>query len=204
MTEYNLSLKLSPEQLMLLRAFINKQPRKFLEQTGKILAEEAQDAFRNQQFDNVRWLPQYPSQASNFVNIAGAVEDLSHGPDIQNKRFNRQPVGIDTGRLFHSLSPNRAVSVKGNSVVISTNVDYAEKFAEGGSSTQVITTDIRNNLDTWIIRNNRHPAVGRLRRLLIVDELETQSPARPYLDLTQQASDKIFNWFQKEMKDLSR
>lgn len=198
MAEYSIDLKLTPDQLLILKANLAK-PQKILNQLGRFILEEAQDAFSKQAFDGQKWLPRYPNQSTNFVNLAGAVEDLSYGPTIQSKRFQNQPVGINTGKLLGSLTAGKALQIDSRGMKVIAKTNYAEKFHDGGQSTQQITPDIKKNLSTWLSLNRTDPARSRLRGLLKLTELKTESPPRPFLGLTKKTSERFVNWFKENI-----
>lgn len=195
MARYEISIQLSREQAeQLKRLAIN--PKEILEQLGRIILEQSKKAFEDKSFDGKSWLPQYPSESENFVHLAGCVADLQDGPIIQEKRFSRQPVGVDTGRLKESLAYSRSARVVDKNLIITSSVPYAEKFGEGGSSVQEITPAVKANLKAWLASHHGHPAVSKLRALLKKDQLVTTSPARPFLGLTTEVTNKFWDWFQ--------
>ena len=186
-----------------------EDPERTLKQVGTLLSSAAQKAFKDQKFGNAQWEPRYPNQSEPFVNIAGAIQDLSKGPNIKPRRFERRPALRDTGNLVNSLDANRSVSIKGqHTVEVGTTVPYASAMMFGGETQQTITDAMRTNFrklqkrafrslgkaDTFEkIRSTagKIGALEKLGRILERDTLVTQVVARPFLGVTEDLSNKI-------------
>ena len=134
-----------------------ERPEKLLKLFGMAAASEAQRSFDRQglHFED-EWEPRYPSQQTVYVNIAGAIMDLTDGPTIKAHRFDNRPAVVDTGLLRRSLSPSGAVSITGTfEVSVGTTVPYGGKHQFGGEEDIPITQAVKDNLRTWYKRQTR-------------------------------------------------
>lgn len=150
-----------------------------LEKVRTLFAESAGLAFRSQSFDGQAWPARYQFQGSPFINVAGAISDLSKGTSVKANRFERRPAGVDTGSLRNAavnpaviLGPNGTIEVK----VIHPR---ASLINEGGISSQTITDITRQNLAVWLAQNKEYRS--KLRFAFKRDVLDTQVMARPFL-----------------------
>ena len=64
-----------------------------LKAIGAVLVSQGMRAFETESFGDEEWPERYPGQAEPFINIAGAVADLTAGGRIKARRFQRRPVG---------------------------------------------------------------------------------------------------------------
>src|SRR5574343_573527 len=86
------SLQLAPRAWKLVR-----NPLGILKAIGALVKSYAQQCFERQAFGRTQWPERYPNQSEPYINVAGAVQDLSQGPSIKQRRFQRRPAGIDRG-----------------------------------------------------------------------------------------------------------
>lgn len=176
----NLKLNLTPEQYKNL-IFLVKRDSTLLIDIGTIIANNAQDSFQQQSFDGSPWPVRYPGQAPPKLNIAGLISDFQRGIAPKSIRFTDRPVGIDSGALMRSLTPAKAVQVSGRTLMVGSNLPYALKFADGGTSSQIISPAIKRKIKSFIKKNPEYrPKLQRLTKPS-VNQLKTDSPARPFL-----------------------
>lgn len=133
--------------------------KKLMKGIGSIVLATAQRAFREQRLGELEWKHRYPRMSEPFINIAGVVGDFLEGKKSPPaRRFDRRPAAMDTGLLFRSLTPGKALAVKGNVLTVSVPgsvVPYALAVQEGGlkwPSTQKITQTVKDSLDKWMKR----------------------------------------------------
>ena len=123
-------------------------PESILRQIGILILRQAAKAFSSQEFGGVPWLQRYPKQSEPFLNIAGAVTDLSTSTRVKSRRFDRRPAGIDTGDLKRSLASDSGMSVSGNSVEVGSNLPYSGRIHAGGTSSILIDRQTAANIRT--------------------------------------------------------
>lgn len=185
-----------------------------MRKVGAVLVAGAQQAFAEEKFGDFRWPGRYPNQSEPMVNFAGAVSDFAKGTwNLPNRRFERRPAGRDKGTLLQSLTPSRAVAVRGKFVVeVGSVVPEAAITQWGGESKQTITPTVLINLARFMkaqrktlkrLSHGRLPkkgifmaaakAVGaqKLGALFQKDELVTHVNARPYLGITDDIERKV-------------
>jgi phage gpG-like protein len=116
--------------------------RRVAEVLGVYLAAAARDSFDRQADPETgeRWPERY--QYHPALNVAGAIEDLRTGARIKSRRYDRRPAGRDTGTLIGRITHE----VRGDEVLVGSDVPYADQFHEGGVSVQVIDEQVRQNL----------------------------------------------------------
>lgn len=154
---------------------------------GSMLASDSQRAFQEQRFGDAVWPERYEGADEPFVNVAGLVEDLSHGGRPKSRRFDRRPAGFDTGQL--AASPSFRVS--GDAVEVGSAIEYAQRFHAGGTSIQEVTDDVREALWKWMKTDAGKPYRRRLGFLFGVSLLETTSHARPFIGITDEGRQRI-------------
>lgn len=115
-----------------------KDPQVTLDKIGALLATKAKKAFREQRRGGNVWPPRM------VPNVPGIVKDLNKGASIKARRFNPRPALVDTGILRNSIT--WLVGSSGRSVTVGTNVPYASRHNEGGSSVITLTGEGRKNL----------------------------------------------------------
>lgn len=190
-----------------------EHPDRLLRPIGMLLLADAQRAFKEQRLGEHKWPERYPSQAPPKVNVAGIVSDLAQGrKNFPRRRFEGRPAGIDTGTLLRSLtSGSKAVSVKGYEIAVGSTVEYAQKFHDGGESRQAVTKSMKDLLAEWMTKKRKQRDRSRKRQtpltaelagmqklgfLFGVDEIETTSPARPFLGVTDEAKRRIIRYLE--------
>jgi phage gpG-like protein len=132
------------------RALDNPTP--VLKQIGALAVKTSRDAFREQRFGTFAWPRRYPNQSEPILNIAGALDDLSKGPRIKDRRFEARPALIDTGQMRRSPTWN----VETNwTLAIGTNDPKAAAHQRGDVVTTTITQTMRDNLAAYLKRARR-------------------------------------------------
>lgn len=141
-----------------------------LRAAGSLLVAAAQRAFRDQKRGKVKWLPRA------VPNRAGILADVIAGRGVPQRRFEPRPAGVDTGRLRGSIT----YRVVGQAEVrVGTNVPYAKKIQEGGTTTLRLTKDARPALAKLLRRRKdlREP----MGFLFTTKKLEIDVPPRPFI-----------------------
>lgn len=175
------SLDLAP-LVKLQEGFFDK---KGLQAVGSFLLSEAQTAFRRGGWrGGTRW------PMRGVPNVAGIVRDLERGgTTLKNRRMQRQPVLMDTGRLRGSISMR--IDTERQSVEVGTNVPYARTHQRGGQSILPGASEahpqIRKNLST-MLRKLSGDRKDELRKalgwLFNVDNFTVRVPKRPIVEPT--------------------
>jgi len=123
-----------------------RDPSPLLKIAGAIMVARSQQAFRNQGLegdDRGGWEPR------SVPNVAGVVADLARGPSVKGRRFQERPALVDTGALRASIS-FRLIGL--DAVEVGSNLPYAGKMQEGGSSTLPINATVAANLSAFLKR----------------------------------------------------
>jgi phage gpG-like protein len=122
-------------------------PQEALKQIGALMVAESQRSFKLQQFGNKKWDARAP------INVYGIIADFADGKRTPpNRRFESRPALRDTGRLASSI----AFVVKGNTVEVGTNLDYASVHNFGGEiESKTITKDVQSLLSAWLQRKGK-------------------------------------------------
>lgn len=187
-------------------------PNRVLSVVGAFMVAAAQRAFEEQRApDGEPWLPRYPNQDALAFNVAGALDDLRESDEVKSRRYDRAPVGVDTGALVASIT----FDVTGERLLVGTNLPYGRKFHEGGSSPQELTQDLIRNMASFVSKRRRAerrrgeeegtlgprggappmpedqlgPIFGLWRRGDTV--WVTTSPPRPFVGLTQEDAEDL-------------
>lgn len=153
---------------------------------GAYSLASAQRAFVDQRSPTGQpWPARYPNQAEDFLNVAGALSDLTTGARIKGRRYDRLPAGRDTGDLIGRLT----YEVRPGELAVGSNVPYAKKFQEGGTSSQPIPITnlrafLRRSPRGGVERKRLGPVLAAYRRGQRV--WTTTSPPRPFVDLGEQ------------------
>lgn len=189
-------IRATPEKAAAIRAMLRGEPARLLNPIGAIMLATAQRAFREQGLGNVKWPERYPGQTPK-LNVAGAVADLATGSRIKQRRYEARPAGRDTGEMMNRLT----FRVQGNVLQVGSDTPYAAKFHGGGTSSQPVTGAVKSNLAALLRRirkRNRKAGRGgksieeqRLGFLFRVTKLDTSSPARPFVGVTDDARAQI-------------
>ena len=168
-----------------------------LTEIGTEMMIESRRAFKAQKFGDFDWPPRYggiPFPAK--INYAGALQDLTDGPRVKDRRFNDRPALRDSGLLGHSI--NFQVMGKDSVRVGVTGpaAKYAGKQQWGIESTQDIPGDAIDKLDEQIddeTNEERLDGLHALRARLERDGsvLTTKVQQRPFLGVTDEMQVEI-------------
>ena len=172
-----------------------------LKKIGKEMEIESRRAFKAQKFGEFDWPLRYggiPFPAK--INYAGALQDLTDGPRVKDRRFNDYPALKDSGLLGRSIN----FQVMGKDSVRVGVTGPAAKYAgfhqwgsdEVGPSTQDIPSDAIDKLDEQIddeTNEERLDGLHALRARLERDGsvLTTKVQQRPFLGVTDEMQVEI-------------
>lgn len=178
----------APEVLARIRDAL-EDPEAILKQIGALVVAQAQRAFREEAFDGKRWPHRYPNQDDPVVNLAGVVADLNRGLDEpRTHRFDRRPVGKDSGDLWQSISDKEtAITLDGTYVVeVGSTLPQASKFQFGGLHSQPVPESTKEKIGRFIETPRGSPYWWKLKFVTgeELTELETDIVPRPYLGIT--------------------
>ena len=166
------------------RALAN--PTRTLKQIGAMMVSESQLAFQTQALGRKKWPARGP------INTMGIIADFAAGKDSPpNRRFQTTPALKDTGRLMASI----AFQVERDSVVVGSNLPYAQVHHTGGPvESETITEEVQDLLRKWL-KGDGAPHAGKLGFLLNKNMTGTKLPGtvpeRPLVGITQQTRDDI-------------
>jgi len=156
-------------------------PERLLKQIGILMVSESQGSFKAQQFGKIKW----PSRGP--VNVFGILADLSNGKIPPQRRFERRPALVDTGRLRSTIA-FRTVGKK--EVEIGSNLDYSGVLNFGGTSESVPITDaVAARLYRWIKtkpKDVKRELGWLFNRKFRGKTLKTEIPARKFVGFSQQ------------------
>ena len=165
---------------------------------GTEMMVESRRAFIDQEFGSWTWPPRYggiPFPAK--INYAGALQDLTDGPRVQDRRFNDRPaLRSDTSSLMKSINFQVMDKVSVRVGPTGTPATYAAKHQWGLESTQDIPGDAIDKLDKQIDKetnDERLDGLHALRARLARDGsvLTTKVQQRPFLGVTDEMQEKI-------------
>lgn len=164
-----------------------RSPQRALKQIGIVLTAEAQENFRNQRFDEDRWPERAP------VNTFGIIADFAQGKSRPpQRRFERSPVLVDTGRLRSSISFR---VVGDNAVDIGTNLPYAAVHQTGGEvESETITEKVQQLLGAWLATESperRAQLSYLLSERLTGERLTATVPERRFIGVTRQTREDV-------------
>ena len=170
-----------------------------LKTIGKEMEIESHRAFLNteQKFGSFDWPPRYggiPFPAK--INYAGALQDLTDGPKVQNRRFNDRPALKDSGLLSKSIQHEVLDNSRVRVGVTGPAAQYAGKQQWGLESTQDIPDSAIDKLDKQIDKESdeeRLDGLHALRARLVRDGsvLTTEVQQRPFLGVTDEMQVEI-------------
>lgn len=160
-------------------------PSDTLKVIGALMVSASQRAFRNQAFGKKPWKPRNP------INVYGIIADFAAGKTPPKRRFSSTRTLIDTGALRRSI----AAKVEGRSVVVGSNLPYADVLHRGGEITsKTITKDVQKRLQKWLEGKGKAHKES-LGWLLNSDRTDTQLKgevkARPIVGITKEIADDI-------------
>ena len=170
-----------------------------LKKIGKEMEIESHRAFleSEQKFGSFDWPPRYggiPFPAK--INYAGALQDLTDGPKVQDRRFNDTPALKDSCLLSKSIQSEVLDRVRVRVGVTGPAARYAGNQQWGIESTQDIPGDAIDKLDEQIddeTNEERLDGLHALRARLARDGsvLTTKVQQRPFLGVTDEMQEKI-------------
>ena len=171
-----------------------------LKTIGKEMEIESHRAFLNteQKFGSFDWPPRYggiPFPAK--INYAGALQDLTDGPKVQNRRFDDRPaLRSDTSSLMKSINFQVMDKVRVRVGPTGPPATYAAKHQWGLKSTQDIPDSAIDKLDKQIDKETneeRLDGLHALRARLVRDGsvLTTEVQKRPFLGVTDEMQVEI-------------
>lgn len=154
-------------------------PQEALKQIGALMVAESQRAFKLQEFGSKKWDARAP------VNVYGIIADFADGKRTPpNRRFESRPALRDTDRLVGSI----AFAVKGNTVEVGTNLDYASVHNFGGTiESKTITKSVQSLLGAWLKgkgKDMRAILGWLLNPDLTGTKLQGEVPARRFVGIT--------------------
>lgn len=169
-----------------------------LKEIGTEMMVESRRAFIDQEFGSWTWPPRYggipfPSK----INYAGALQDLTDGPKVQNRRFDDRPaLRSDTSSLMKSINFQVMDKVSVRVGPTGTPATYAAKHQWGLKSTQDIPDSAIDKLDKQIDKETneeRLDGLHALRARLVRDGsvLTTEVQKRPFLGVTDEMQVEI-------------
>ena len=169
-----------------------------LKEIGTEMMVESRRAFIDQEFGSWTWPPRYggipfPSK----INYAGALQDLTDGPKVQNRRFDDRPaLRSDTSSLMKSINFQVMDKVSVRVGPTGTPATYAAKHQWGLESTQDIPDSAIDKLDKQIDKETneeRLDGLHALRARLVRDGsvLTTEVQKRPFLGVTDEMQVEI-------------
>jgi len=154
-------------------------PARALKQIGVLMVAESQAAFKAQGHGTKKWEPRAP------VNLFGIIADFHAGRrKPPARRFETRPALRDTGRLAKSI----AYEVRGDTVEVGTNLDYAAVHQTGGEvESQPLTGTVRRALWRWLKKQDtelKRRLGWVLNKKFRDKKLTTEVPARPFIGVT--------------------
>lgn len=123
------------------KALLN--PLKILKAWALLWVRATQDGFKAQKRGPFAWAPRMSP------NIPGMLRDFERGPNVPKRRFEARPALMDTGMLKKSYAWSNRDS---KSILVGTNIPYANLHQFGGKVKIKITQTMRENLSTWMKR----------------------------------------------------
>jgi phage gpG-like protein len=173
-------------------------PSAILKSIGALLVADAQQAFKEQQFDKKQWPPR------GAVNVMGIISDFAQGKGSPPKRrFETRPALKDTGHLSRSISFKL---VGNNRVEVGTNVPYASVHQKGGEvESAKLTNDVVTALAKWLKRKPEgiKAKLGwLLNKKLRNTTIKGRVPARPFIGLTRRTLDYIKKTFGRTVSEV--
>ena len=118
-------------------------PKAALNQVGAYMVKVTQRSFREHKRGPFNWKPR------RTPNIPGALRDLENSANVKSRRFQDQPVLLDTAQLSKSFTWRTAGP---RAIMFGTRVPYANIHQHGGVSKIKVTKSMRENLGVWLKR----------------------------------------------------
>jgi phage gpG-like protein len=153
-------------------------PKAALSQVGAYMVKVTQRSFREHKRGPFKWEPR------RTPNIPGALRDLENSPNVKARRFEPQPVLLDTGQLSKSFSWRTAGRT---AIMFGTKIPYANLQQHGGVSRIRITKTMRANLSEWLKKKKnkeRRADFGWLFQYKAGQSIEFNVTARPFVVFT--------------------
>lgn len=173
-----------------LRAYLDRLQsyNSLLMEIGYKVQNYGAEAFDKQAFGDKDWPAAYWGKGSPFINLAGAIDDLTYSPNIHADRLRPRPVLKHTGRLRTAVQ-NATISPGKDNVLVTVDCPYAGLHNEGGDSTQTITPNIKANLKIWLGANPNYSS--RLSFLYNVNSVTTTVNARPFIGVNEEIENEF-------------
>ena len=155
-------------------------PTKALKQIGALMVAESQEAFVNQRFGKHVWPPR------GAINVFGIISDFANDRLPPNRRFQTRPALSDTGALLGSIKDR----ISGNTVIVGSNKEYADKHHRGlETESEEITDDVARALWKWLKGGGseyKRQLGWLLNRKFRNTKLKMTLPKRPIVGITDQ------------------
>lgn len=187
-----------------------KAPHEIILAIRPLLESQSKEAFKLQAFGEIQWAQRYPNMKTPpmWINIAGAVQDLSEAPRIRPQRFDPRPALLGTTGI---LRKSVHADIQGDSVVLGAGAQYANIHQQGGhTQRQPITATIKENLKKLLkfgptssgrkrgkVSDKTKELRARLGFLFGIKELKTTPGKRPFIGLTDKTKWKINDVIEK-------
>ena len=164
-----------------------ESPTAALKVAGLLMVEASQKAFRQQGLGKQKWEARAP------INVYGLIADFARGAGAPaQRRFQRRPALIDTGRLSSSIS-SRLISE--DTVEVGTVVQYAAVHQKGGQvESETITESMQRAIWDWMKSKGRRYKKDLgwlLNKKWRGKKLQGQVPARPFIGLTDETKKRV-------------
>ena len=162
-------------------------PTAALKIAGLLMVAASQRAFRQQGLGKEKWEPRAP------INVFGLIADFARGAGAPaQRRFQRRPALMDTGRLSSSISSK---IVSDATVEVGTVVEYASVHQKGGQvESETITEGMQRAIWEWLKtkgRRYKRDLGWLLNRKWRGKKLQSEVPARPFIGLTDQTQAEV-------------
>ena len=158
-----------------------ENPESILKKIGALGAAESQKAFEDQSFGGIEWPKRYPNQQYPTINIAGVLADFAAGKNKPKiNRMQARPALVDTSTLKRTLTYRvRYTPSDYGKVRWGSPVDYAQKHQDGGTSTFIITDDMKKRIKSWLYKKDGNLKKGR--QLERYNEKDIARKMRPFM-----------------------
>lgn len=173
-----------------------------LKAVGEAAVSHSQAAFEEQEFDGKEWPERYPNQMDPKINVAGSLLDLNKGGEINARRFNDRPAGVDSGEGWQSIAWQQTGF---DSLEVGSPFDYMSRLNFGGESEPIpIGPEAREGFADLVKQNRgyaQHVGWMLARRKLAndekvwaFDEYTANVAPRPFIGTSKQ--------FEKDMAEI--
>lgn len=134
-----------------------RDPRRFLVQAGRLLANRARVAFREQKRGGVAW------PARSVPNVIGILEDLRHDVTPPARRWSPRPAGVDSGNLRDSLTDDAVLPISRDTVQIGTKAPGAGTIQYGGEVDVEVDAPLKAKIKTFLEKHEAGAAAASKR-----------------------------------------